>query len=335
MHNYRLTIVIPTFNRPELLPRALKSALNQTVPAKIIIADDGDTDNTAAFLAAHCYTELVSGQITHLKTGAKTAWPNWRAGAKAADTDYLAWLQDDDIVSKRYAENIARSLDDFPDANLWMAQLHCAINETLSFWYSGNGPWMPMDWQDGKRTHCREGSIITSSAYFASWALSPGQAYRNNDTFRRALDEVPDDCELFVERLMPALVTRGGPFVCEPMIAGYWVQHKGQLSLQQQRDQNSHIGRMLTVLDRLMPSLPNWENDLFGWCDLIPTQQLANFMQSLAHTFADGRASEYRKPVANVLREAIKRRIFSVKDSPIKLTLWEMAKLLFARKAAT
>ena len=133
---------------------------------------------------------------------------------------------------------------------------------------------------------------------------------------------------------MPALVTRGGPFDCEPMIAGYWVQHKGQLSLQQQRDQNSHIGRMLTVLDRLMPSLPNWENDLFGWCDLIPTQQLANFVQSLAHTFADGRASEYRKPVANVLREAIKRRIFSVKDSPIKLTLWEMAKLLFARKAA-
>jgi Glycosyl transferase family 2 len=334
MHNYRVTIVIPTFNRPELLPRALRSALSQTVPAKVIIADDGDTSCTAAYLAVHHFKELQSGQVRHLKTGAKTAWPNWRAGAQAADTDYVAWLQDDDIVAAKYAENIARSLDDFPDANLWMAQLHCAINETLSFWYSGNGPWMPMDWQEGKRTHCQQGSIITSSSYFASWALSPAQAYRNNDAFRQALSEVPDDCELFVERLMPALVTRGGPFVCEPMIAGYWVQHKGQLSLKQQSEQNDHIVRMLGVLDRLMPALPNWENDLFGWCDLIPTQQLANFVQSLAHTFADGRNSPYKKAIGGVLREAIKRRIFRAKDSPIKLTLWERMRMLFPRKAA-
>src|ERR1700677_1114083 len=94
----RLTIVIPTFNRPELLPRAVESALRQTEPVQIIIVDDGDTDKTEAVL----YANKWNG-VRHLKTGATYAWDNWRAGLEAADTEFVAILQDDDKVRSTYA----------------------------------------------------------------------------------------------------------------------------------------------------------------------------------------------------------------------------------------
>lgn len=38
--DYRLTIAIPTHDRPGMLPDALDRALNQTTPARIVISDN-------------------------------------------------------------------------------------------------------------------------------------------------------------------------------------------------------------------------------------------------------------------------------------------------------
>ncbi|MFY7907629.1 MAG: glycosyltransferase family 2 protein, partial [Burkholderiaceae bacterium] len=49
-----LSIVIPTFNRADMLGQALASALaQQDVDLEVVVSDNASTDHTAAVVAAH------------------------------------------------------------------------------------------------------------------------------------------------------------------------------------------------------------------------------------------------------------------------------------------
>ena len=46
---FRVSVIIPTYNRASLLRESLKSLINQSIPAsmyEIIVIDDGSTDST-------------------------------------------------------------------------------------------------------------------------------------------------------------------------------------------------------------------------------------------------------------------------------------------------
>jgi glycosyltransferase involved in cell wall biosynthesis len=309
MADYRLSIVIPTFDRPELLPRALRTCLDQTIQAQIIIADDGTPGLVPEMLKGDFPQQSLSGQIRYLHTGATYAWPNWRGGMEAVETPYAAWVQDDDVVHPCYVERICSAFDQFPDADVWFARLQCAPDGEKAMWYSGIGPWCPMDMKHGRLHSLRESSILASTAYFVSWSLSPAIAYRVTPHFRDCLERHPEHCDIFVERLLPAMVANGKPFIPDPAIVAYWIQHGDQLSRKQHREQPEQTQRFLPVLDGLLDNAEGWEDTLAAWCQLIPASTLVAWAGQCEVTCREGGGSKHDKTIRRVLIQSLRDRV--------------------------
>ncbi len=85
------SVVIPTYNRAELVTRAVKSALEQVEPGdEIIVVDDGSTDDTEAQLGQ------FGNLIHYIKIKNSGAGAARNRGISAASRDLIAFLDSDD-----------------------------------------------------------------------------------------------------------------------------------------------------------------------------------------------------------------------------------------------
>ena len=87
----RVSVIIPTFNRPDLLPRSVKSALRAGSDVEVIIVDDASVDETASVCAKLRGIVYVRLDTNHGVAGARNA------GLQASTGDYLGFLDDDDL----------------------------------------------------------------------------------------------------------------------------------------------------------------------------------------------------------------------------------------------
>ncbi|HWZ60408.1 MAG TPA: glycosyltransferase [Gemmatimonadaceae bacterium] len=110
-----VSVVIPTYNRADLLPRAIESALSQTAPpAEVVIVDDGSTDDTPATLAR--YVERHAGRVRVLRIPNGGVARARNAGIAAARSAWVALLDsDDEWVPSKLAVQMA-ALAERPDA---------------------------------------------------------------------------------------------------------------------------------------------------------------------------------------------------------------------------
>ena len=98
-NNFKISVIIPTYNRHVLLERAVMSVLKQTRPAdEIIIIDDGSTDGTP---------ELIPKkfpQILYYRQENKGVSAARNAGIEKSSGDWIAFLDSDDAWLPRKLE---------------------------------------------------------------------------------------------------------------------------------------------------------------------------------------------------------------------------------------
>jgi glycosyltransferase involved in cell wall biosynthesis len=94
--NILFSVIIPVYNRSELVKEAIDSVLSQSFRNfELIVVDDGSTDDTPGVLAE--YGDRLK-LITQENAGPESARNN---GAGAARGEYLAFLDSDDVMLPR------------------------------------------------------------------------------------------------------------------------------------------------------------------------------------------------------------------------------------------
>ncbi|WP_276257060.1 glycosyltransferase [Halomontanus rarus] len=104
-----VSVVIPTYNRADVLPRAIDSALAQTVDdLEVLVVDDGSTDDTQAVVDSYETPRVQS--ITHgTNRGANVAR---NTGIEHANGEFVAFLDSDDEWRPTKLERQLAALDD-------------------------------------------------------------------------------------------------------------------------------------------------------------------------------------------------------------------------------
>lgn len=94
-----ISVVIPSYNRANLLPLTVRSILAQTVPAdEIIVVDDGSTDHTAEVCAAFPEPVRYIRQTNRGLPGARNT------GIRASGGKWIAFCDSDDLWTPRKLE---------------------------------------------------------------------------------------------------------------------------------------------------------------------------------------------------------------------------------------
>ena len=117
----KFSVIIPLYNKAPYIRKALESVFAQTyTDFELIIVDDGSTDDSAA-IAEECtrtssLSPLAFRLIKQPNAGVSAARNN---GVVHAQGDYLAFLDADDWWEPTYLEQMARLIEDYPDAGLY------------------------------------------------------------------------------------------------------------------------------------------------------------------------------------------------------------------------
>lgn len=113
----KFSIVISTYNRLSLLKRAIDSALNQTLPCEVIVADDCSPDGTAA------YVESLGEQVVYHRNSVNSGHSaTVNAGVAAASGDWIKFIDDDDYLAPHCIEEMSKAIALHPQAVICSCQ---------------------------------------------------------------------------------------------------------------------------------------------------------------------------------------------------------------------
>src|SRR6185503_3780512 len=106
----RVSVIIPTFDRPHLLPRAVESALRAGTDVEVIVVDDASTDSTASVCANLQGIKYIRLDRNQGVAGARNI------GILESTADFIAFLDDDDLRLPGSLVHQLSLFESFPEA---------------------------------------------------------------------------------------------------------------------------------------------------------------------------------------------------------------------------
>ena len=98
MDNYKISMIIPTFNAEKDLERAISSLMKQTIGfenIEVLLVDDLSTDNTRKVILE--YAEKYNNiKYIFLESNSGTAGKPRNIGIENASSEYIMFLDNDD-----------------------------------------------------------------------------------------------------------------------------------------------------------------------------------------------------------------------------------------------
>ncbi len=111
----KFSVVITTFNRWQLLERAIFSALQQTIPCEVVVIDDASTDATEKHIKKLLvtYSERLIYHRFSENLGHSAAV---NQGVKLATGDWIKLVDDDDYLAINCLEELSNVINYYPQA---------------------------------------------------------------------------------------------------------------------------------------------------------------------------------------------------------------------------
>lgn len=114
-----ITTVLPTYRRPELLCRAIESALNQTFPyIRVAVFDNCSNDLTEQVMAKICDRDKRVSYYRHSKP--VRAVENFQYGLAQVKTPFVSILADDDYLLPLFYEIALSELAKYPQSQFFV-----------------------------------------------------------------------------------------------------------------------------------------------------------------------------------------------------------------------
>ncbi len=121
----KFSIVITTYNRLNLLQRAIDSALAQTVPCEVLVVDDCSLDDTQAYMQERCEALATAGDrsLIYRRNSANLGHSqSVNAGVALATGDWIKLVDDDDYLAPNCIEEMEKAIAQRPQAVICSCQ---------------------------------------------------------------------------------------------------------------------------------------------------------------------------------------------------------------------
>jgi glycosyltransferase involved in cell wall biosynthesis len=207
----QITIAVTVYNRRDYVKQAIASAINQTMPVRVMVVEDCGPDPT---LEGFVNAEFCS-RIEYFRSATRRGiFGNWNACVEQCRTEWLSILHDDDYLAPNFVEAMVAVEKEAPGLDLYFGQT-VIVNQRGE----------PMQGRQPRPMTGRWKKIVLTDVIYGSPLSFPGQLFRVSSARRvggfRTSSHYCGEWEMWAK-----LIARGGAAETSEYL-GFFREHAG------------------------------------------------------------------------------------------------------------